>query len=137
MANTTTLLEKRRVIGNYIVFVFQVIVSGSYVQGGAAGTPGETINLNAAANPQKIARPKLPGAPAGKLPPNQDIVGTTEPGGYYPVLQQNASNPTQANYAMRVFTSGGTELGAGAYPAAITNDPTGFVFEVRVPWKYN
>lgn len=47
-------------------------------------------------------------------------------GGYYAVVAPNGDTPlTQADLAnlkLKIFSSGGAELGAGAYPAAVMND---------------
>lgn len=138
MANTLTLINKKRSAGdNRVRFTFKCVVSGAYAQGGSIGTPGETLSFNTALNPTYIARPKLPGAPAGKLPANSDIRITRCPDGYDALVEQNAASPTQANYALRIFGSGNTELGTGAYAAGLTADTTGFLIDVDVPLKYN
>jgi hypothetical protein len=137
MANTVALIDKKRSVANWITFVFQILVSGSYVTSTTIGVAGETINFNGATNTKKIARPKLPGAPAGVLPPNSRIRVTRAPDGYDALVEQNATLPTQANYVMRLFTSGDTALGSGAYAAGVTADLTGFIVEVDVQAKYN
>jgi hypothetical protein len=53
------------------------------------------------------------------------------------MVEQNATSPTTKNYAMRMFTSGNTELGSGAYAAGVTADTTGVIIEIDVPMKYN
>jgi len=137
MANALSIIDKRRDIGNRITFVFQCLLSGSYVTSTTIGVAGETLNFNAASNPKLIARPKLPGSPAGVLPPNSAIKVVRCPDGYDALVEQNAVSPTQANYVLRLFTSGDTALGSGAYPAGVTGDTTGFIIEVTVPLKYD
>jgi len=139
MANILTLIDKQRAIGNKVIFRFKVVLSGSYAQGGAIGVPGETLSFNTALNPNYIARPKLPGAPAGKLPANADFLLRNLPAGFDGRVEQNATLPTQANYALRLFSSGGTEISTGAYSSvgATLVDATGITIEVTVPARYN
>lgn len=125
-----------------VIWKFSCTLSGSYAQGGAVGTPGETLNFNGAANPFKLARPKIPGSPAGRLPANSDCQVTKVPAGYSATLERNASSPTPANFALRIFTAGSgaaapAELGAGAYPAALSGDLLGITMEISAPLKYN
>ncbi len=137
MANTVTILDKKRAAGgNKMTFVYQILVTLAYVTSVTVGVPGETINFQTASNPKKIARGKLPGGPAGVLPPNTAIRVTRAPDGYDALVEQNAVAPTTANYVMRLFTSGDTALGSGNYAAGILADTTGFIVEVDVPQKY-
>lgn len=138
MASALTAVRKKKGLGSFITLVFQCVLSGNYTNSGGvgnAGTPGETLNFNGAANPLKLARFKLPQPLAGKLPPNTDIRVTRVPAGYDAQVEQNAANPTAANYVLRIFTTGGTELAGGAYPAGLL-DATGLLIEVDIPNKY-
>jgi hypothetical protein len=127
--------------GGRMIFTFRCVLSGSYVQGAAIGVPGETLSFNTAANPNKLSRPKLPGAPAGRLPGTNDCEVLNTLGGFTARVEQAATSPTQANFALRIFQAGSgaaqpAELTAGAYPAALT-DANGFVIQVSVPIRYN
>lgn len=138
MAAALTAVRKKKGLGSFITLVIQCVLSGNYTNSGGvgnAGTPGETLNFTNITNTLKLARFKLPQAPAGKLPPNTDIRVTRCPAGYDAQVEQNATNPTAANYVLRIFTTGGTELGAGAYPTGLT-DVTGLVIEIDIPNKY-
>lgn len=145
MANVLTLTNKSLQgvggPGGKMIFTFRCVLSGSYVQGGGIGLPGETLAFNSAANPNKLARPKLPGSPAGRLPGTNDFEVMNTLGGFTARVEQAAANPTQQNFALRIFQAGSgaaqpAELTAGAYPAALT-DPNGFVINVIVPIRYN
>jgi len=136
MSLALTLLSKKRAVGNKITYQYKGVLSNNYTNSGGVGnvgTPGETVNFDAATNPNLVARPKLPRGPAAKLPANTDC-RVYLPNGYDGQIEQNANNPTAANYVLRLFTTAATELGAGAYPAGLTAEP--LVIEVDVPSKY-
>lgn len=138
MSATLTLLRKKRGVKTTITYEYQCVLSGSYTNSGAVGnvgTPGETLNFAAALNPNKIARPKLPSGPAGKLPANTDFRITRIPAGYDGQVEQNATAPTTANFVLRLFTTAATELSGAGYPAGLT-EATGLIIEVDVPSKY-
>jgi hypothetical protein len=144
MANVLTLLRKKRAAGsNIITYVFQCVLSGSYVNGGAIGVAGEILNFNAAANPKFISRPKLPTAPSGKSPDATDIRITRLPGGFDGQVEKNAVAPTPSNYIMRLYGAGSgaalpAELASNTYanvgPALV--EAAGIVIEVDVPSKF-
>ena len=73
-ANTLTWISNQRAAGDNIVYkIYQVALSGSYVQGGAIGVKGEVLNFTTALNPGYGARAKLPGVINGStaaLPAN-------------------------------------------------------------------
>lgn len=139
MSNTVTIVDKYKAAGgNKVVKVFKILVSGSYLTSTTIGVAGETINFNAALNPNKIARPKIPSTILGStanLVPSSQIKVVRAPDGYDAIIEQNAVSPTGSNYVMRIFTSGDTALGSGAYAAGVTADTTGFIVEVVVPLK--
>lgn len=136
MANALAFIGKRIQISNRIIKRFTCTLSGSYVQGLAIGVAGETLAFNSATNTVKGARPKIPnGGATGQLVPATDIEVSAVPNGYAAQVELNAVSPTAANYVMRIFSSSGTELAAGAYPAGLTGAP--MVIEVAVPTKYN
>lgn len=137
MANTVALIDKKRAAGsNKITLIFQILVTGSYVTSTTLGVAGETIAFNNASNTKKIARGKLPTSAAGILPPNSAIRVVRSPDGYDALIEQNAVAPTPNNYVMRLFGSGDSALGSGAYAAAVLADTTGFIVEVVLPSKY-
>lgn len=137
MSNKLTIIHKKKAAGgNVITSVFQCIVSGAYVKGGAVGVAGETLSFNTALNPGFIARPRIPGAPAGRLPPNNQIRVVRAPDGYDALVEQNAVAPTPNNFVLRIFSSGDTELASGNYAAGLTADLTGFIIEMDIPLKY-
>jgi len=136
MANTVQ-LNKKIIIKGLVIWEFLITLSANYLNsGGVIGTPGETINFNGASNPNFVARPKIPaGPPAGRLPLMQDIKVLNEIAGFSAIIEPNAVAPTPANYAMRIFGSGGNEMASGAYSAAQKAEP--FVVHVYAPLKYN
>ena len=142
MANTITFLNKRRAAGDNIeTFRYKLALSGSYVNGGAIGTPGETLNFTSILNPSYAARPRLPGPTGAPLTPNTRF-RVICPGGFTGQVEQNATAPTNANYALRLFGGGSgnaqpTELSSGTYAsvgAALTASP--IIIEVDIPQKY-
>lgn len=138
MSNVLSIIHKKKAAGdNKLTFVFQCKLSGAYVKGGAVGVPGETLSFNTALNPGYISRPKIPNAPAGRLPANADIRVVRAPDGYDALVEQNATSPTPNNFVMRLFSSGDTEIASGNYAAGVTGDTTGFIIEIDVPQKYD
>lgn len=142
MPNVITYLRTERAAGSPTVKkIYKITVSGSYVNGGAVGVPGETLNFNAALNPGYKARTKLPSAPAGRLPVSADFDLMRAPEGFTMQFEPNSVSPTPANVAGRIFAagSGGTtpvEIASGAYLAALAADTTGFIVGVSMPAKY-
>lgn len=143
-ANTITWLSNQRAAGENVVWkIFSVTLSGSYVQGGAIGVKGEVLNFSAALNPGYGARAKLPGAINGSNGPLPANTAFEVPPvyGYEFQIEQNAVNPTTANYIMRIFSTGGTELASGTYASVAANlvqaGAQPIIIKVRVPAKYN
>lgn len=85
---------------------YKVTFSGNYATG------GDTANLSAATNPKF-----LPGAYPSRAPEVVDIIGNPGGNGAEFVL-----GTTMANGAIKQFSAANTELGAGAYNAAVTGD---------------
>lgn len=138
MANTLKYLSKDIGAGNVAVYKnFSCQLSGAYVNSGGAaniGTPGELLSFNAATVANFAPRPRIPaGPPAARLPVQTDFQ-VFLPQGYDAVIEQNATLPTPANFVLRIFTTAGTELGAGNYPAALITEA--FLIKVRIPAKY-
>jgi hypothetical protein len=142
MANALTFLYRRAGAGATIEKAFTCALSGSYSNGGAIGTPGETLSFNTAAVNGKPSRPRIPNVLNGSttpLPKNTDFTVVC-PNGYSAQVEQNATSPTAANYALRIFAAGSgnaapVELATGAYAAALTAAP--LVIKVRIPLKYD
>jgi hypothetical protein len=143
-ANTLTWLSNQRAAGENVVYkIFSVALSGSYIQGGAVGVKGEVLNFSTALNPGYGARAKLPGVINGSTDalPTNTAFEVPPVYGYEFQVEQNAVSPTTANYIMRIFTTGGTELASGTY-ASVAPDLTAvgaqpIIIKVRVPAKYN
>ena len=93
---------------NFVYSSHKLAFSGSYATG------GDTLDLSSIAAL----------IPSGSLPlfvfaeGNGSGTQQSAAGGYYVVLAGNALN----NWKMKIFSGGGVELGAGAYPAAVTGD---------------
>ena len=146
MANALALVRKR-IIKNFVIWEFTCTLSGSYTaSGGVTGTPGETLNFNAATNTYKLARPKIPGLVNGstsQLPKTGDIEVVSIPGGFTAQVEQNAVSPTPANYALRIFAGGSgaaapAELTTATYASQaplILAEP--IVIQVTAPLKFN
>ena len=84
------------------------VASGNYTAG------GDTVNLTSLLNPKNFSN-ALAGYP-GKI---EDFSIEQMPAGYGGEL---IPGTTLANWKLKIFTTSNTELGAGAYPAAITGD---------------
>lgn len=143
MANTITYLNSQRAAGdNQIIKRYKVTLSGSYTNGGAIGAPGETLNFTSIVVPGYPARPRLPGPTGAPLTPNTSF-RVICPGGFSAQVEQNATAPTNANYALRIFAGGSgaalpAELSSGTYASegpALTATP--LIIEVVIPAKYN
>ena len=93
---------------NFVYSSHKLAFSGSYATG------GDTLDLSSIAAL----------IPTGSLPifvfAEGNGTGTQQSaaGGYYVVLAGSALN----NWKVKIFSSGGVELAAGAYPAAVTGD---------------
>lgn len=152
-ANTLTWLSNQRAAGENVIYkIYSVALSGSYVQGGAIGVKGEVLNFQTPLNPGYGARTKLPGViglpnSTGGTTANTDALPANSAFEVPPVygyefqIEQNAANPTNANYIMRIFSTGGTELASGTY-ASVAADLVAagaqpIIIKVRVPAKYN
>lgn len=112
------------------VRVYTFVPSGVYTQGNAIGTAGETLNFLTAANPNGLPHSKPGALPA---PTDKDVQVIKCPGGYDAVVESNAVAPAITNLVLRFFTSGGTELGAGAYPAALLGQNV--IIQMTTPQK--
>lgn len=115
---------------NDIVRRYTVLPAGSYVNG-----TGETIDFTKALNPKFASRPFPPQPPGGALPAASEAIVASTPGGYDAVLTQAGANPTLKNFVLKYYTSGGTELGSGAYPAGLTAGNT--IITVTTSRKYS
>lgn len=82
--------------------------SGNYVVG------GDTLDLTKTTNPNFIASSSFAGVP-------QNSISQNAPGGYTAEFIPGA---TLAACKVKYYASDGTELAAGAYPAALTGDLT-------------
>ena len=143
-ANTLTWLSNQRAAGDNIVWkIYSIALSHSYAQSTGIGTTGETLNFQTPLNPGYGARTKLPGVINGST----DALPTASQFEVPPVygftfkVEQNKTNPTTANYVMRIFTSDGTELASGTY-ASVAADLVAagaqpIIVKCRVPAKYN
>lgn len=85
---------------------YTVAMTGSYTTG------GDTVNLLTAANPNGI--PKEGPITVPGIPPKLFDINA---GGFY--AQLKTPNPATLTYTVQWFNPGGTEVAAGAYPAAI------------------
>lgn len=100
-----------------------IVVTGKLIFSGNYPTGGDTVDFTAA-----VADPALVGGAGpfieSSLPPmNFDAWSQTGllADAYLPVI-----GTTQKNNKVKVVTAFGTELGAGAYPAAVIADNVGF-----------
>jgi hypothetical protein len=96
---------------NFTYASFRLSFSGSY------STGGDPLDLSAIAG-------LIPAQTLLNAFCDSNGTGTQQGavGGYYQVLG-NQAVPTALNaYKLKIFSSGGAEQGAGAYPAAITGD---------------
>lgn len=143
-ANTLTWISNERAAGENIIWkIYSVALSGSYTQSTGIGTPGETLNFQTPLNPGYGARTKLPGVINGSNDalPTASQFEVPPVYGYEFQIEQNKTNPTTANYVMRIFTTGGTELASGTY-AGVAADLVAagaqpIIVKCRVPAKYN
>lgn len=96
--------------------IVAVAVSGSYTSGTADPLPLATI-----ADPDVLAQ--VPLNDPGQAPPpvSPQVFGFA--GGYYAQVQRTVS-AGQTSFGLRWYLSEGSELGSGAYPAAITGGET-------------
>lgn len=94
---------------NFKTTVFSLAMSGNY-----PGDPGEVVTLtDLASNP--AARTVT--GPGGAAVLGGANIAIQQLGGYTAQFKPTA---TAGQYNLSFWTSGGTELGAGAYPAAIS-----------------
>ena len=102
---------------NFVFSQHKLTFSGSY------STGGDTLNLSGIASL----------IPSGSLPLQVFVEGNgtgtnqSAAGGYYVVL----TGTTLANWLIKIFSGGGTELAAGAYPAAVTAD----IVTMQICWR--
>lgn len=111
MANTLAVQDVQTSERTKVV-IYKLTLSGSYVQASPPST-GEILNLSGASNAKM-----LPGA----------FWGLSGPDRMY-ALQGVAGNSAEfiagadgQHWVMKLFASSNTELGAGAYNAAVTGD---------------
>lgn len=98
---------------------YQVAFSGNYTTGGAV------LDLTAALDPKFLAAGYLGGIFDLGLLQDGSIVARLNrfPGGYTGEIVVNGSATGWANaYLLKLYSAPGTELAAGAYPAAVTGD---------------
>jgi hypothetical protein len=86
----------------------EVTMSSNYATG------GDTLNLTTMTNPNFLA-----GANVNSIPPQCDVAFKNGPGGYEP---RWVPGTTLANGKVQIYSTGGTEVAAGAYPAALSGD---------------
>ena len=112
------------VFGRKIRSTAKVVFSGNYSTGGdaldltnAGGTP---------ANPTTVVPAEVRGVEAIDIMVRGATGGYVAAGGGYAVVTGNQDSPMNftdiQNLKLKVFSTAGGELGAGAYPAAIQND---------------
>lgn len=115
MANVVTISEVNavRVSEREKMIRYKVALSGSYVQAVAGADTGEVLKLEGAANPGFQSNAFW--GPNGPV----RVYNVTGPAGYGVELILGG-NPN--HWLLKIFSAVGTELGAGAYPAAISGD---------------
>lgn len=102
----------------------KLVFSGNYPPGGdaldltnAGGTPAAPTTISPAAYLGVVDIDVLERGVTGGL-----VAG----GGFCAIIAPNANTPLKfadlANLKLKIFTSGNTELGAGAYPASVLGD---------------
>lgn len=109
--------------GQFIIAYFTVVLSGSYVQG------GDTVNFLTAIQGSGFigqAGPWLPSSGNPIIDLDFWSVGGNLSNTYTPVIGTGASALSTCKIKVTTGSAGGasgyTELGAGAYPAAVTGD---------------
>lgn len=108
----------------FIEVILKLIFSGNY------STGGDTLDLtNAGGSP--TAPTTFPwatsvGAVTFDIEAHGPAGSQSAGGGYYTVVAPNTDAPLTfsdlANMKVKIFSGGGVELSAGAYPAAVTGD---------------
>jgi hypothetical protein len=110
---------------NFIFGVFLLAFSGNYVTG------GDTLDFTNAAgvNGPNLAAfvPSLSGIITAFAEGNGPTASQQGGGGYYATL----AGASPSTWKIKVFSSGGAEIGAGAYPAAVTTD----IVYLQVIWR--
>ena len=116
MPGTLSLTKVMPAKPGFITREYAFVPSGSYTQGGAVGTPGETLNFLTALNPNGLARRTF-----GPLPAltTKDVYVAAVPAGYDAAVEVATTAPASSNMVLRFFSSGGSELSAGAYPTGL------------------
>lgn len=108
----------------FVEAILKLVFSGSYVSGGdtldltnAGGSPSSPITFPWATSVGAVTFDIEAHGPAGSQ---------SAGGGYYSVVAPNGDAPLTfadlANMKLKIFSGGGVEQGAGAYPAAILTD---------------
>lgn len=107
MAAAVSVLYQKNGV-NFKTTVFQIALSANY-----PGDPGEVVTLNSQSPNPSAQTVTGPGGTA-KL---GAAIRSSQLGGYKAELKPTA---TAGQYDLSFWTSGGTQLGAGAYPATIS-----------------
>jgi hypothetical protein len=152
MANTLTFLGVYHNMPGTAIKRYACTLSGSYANGGAVGTPGETLSFNTALNPNKLARPKLVGATpgSGRIPSvaNGDFQVVNAPTGIIAQIENNAVSVggvvsvLPSNMVMRLFGGGSgaaepAELASATYASyGLTLTNAIIIIEVNLASKY-
>jgi hypothetical protein len=114
MPVTITLVDKE-VTQERIRRKFKMVLTGSY-----DATNGQTVDLTAATDPNKLGR-KLP--PSKPLPTNEQMEVVGEPLGFTAEMKQAAASPTLKNFVLRIFNiATAAELTTTTYPAGALNN---------------
>lgn len=135
MAVKSITLKRKGLLRNEVSRLVAIqLDNGNYTQ---LANGGLTVDFTTMANPKKIQHGKFGGVASSSvpLPGNDDIIAGQDVQGYSVVVQQAAANPTFKNYTLAIYTSGGTELAAGAMPAVL--QAVDILYEIRTPLKYD
>ena len=116
----------------FLETVLAVVFSGSYSTGGdsvdftnGGGTPAVPSTIPPAQSRGAATLDVEAHGPSGSRSAN---------GGYYTLVAPNNNRPSKfadlQNYKLKIFSGGGTELGAGAYPSDVLTDTV----QIKVVW---
>lgn len=130
MAGTLSVIKEVGPRPGPSVRIYVFVPSGAYVQGGAVGVAGETLNFLTALNPNGVPHAKPGNLPT---PTDKDVFVEKCPAGYTAVIESNATNPTISNMVLRFFTSSATEINSAAYPAGLLGQNV--VIRMETPQK--
>lgn len=118
MANTLAVAASSRMLEQRLIR-YKVTLSGSYVQAVRGSNVGEVLNLNTATGKYDSEQFWGLTGPNGSSP---RVINP--PAGYGAKLIPGADG---THWLFQLFSSAGTELAAGAYPAGITADADVYV----------